>query len=43
MNIDRVKRCPKLTVALTIKKVIYVYLVGSKAVLYSLLFQQFPI
>ena len=26
-----------------VKKVTYVYLIGSKAVLYSLLFQQFPI
>ena len=26
-----------------VKKVTYVYLIGSKAVLYPLLFQQFPI
>ena len=26
-----------------VKKVIYVYLIGSKVVLYPLLFQQFPI
>ena len=26
-----------------VKKLIYVYLIGSKVVLYSLLFQQFPI
>ena len=45
VNIDRVERFPKLTVvALTLqKKVICVYLIGSKAVLYPLLFQQFPI
>ena len=43
LNIDGFKRFPKLTVALKLwKKVTYVYLIGSKAVLY-LLFQQFPI
>ena len=35
LNIDRFKRFPKLTVALKLwKKVTYVYLIGSKAVLY---------
>ena len=35
LNIDRVKRFPKLTVALICKKVTYVYLIRSKAVLPS--------
>ena len=41
LNIDKVKRFVKLTIVK--KKVTYVYLIGSKAVLYPLLFQQFPI
>ena len=41
---DRVKQVTNLTVALILqKKVTYLYLIVSKAVLYPLRFQQFPI
>ena len=44
LNIDRVKMISKTDSSIDIvKKVTYVYLTGSKAVLYPLLFQQFPI
>ena len=44
LDIDRVKTISKTESSIDIvKKVTYVYLTGSKVVLYSLVFQQFPI
>ena len=43
LNIDRMMISKTDSTIDIVKKVSYVYLTGSKAVLYPLLFQQFPI